>query len=198
MNNTLIALAALAFLAGALLVESIATCQFIIPDRVKRASEGMNRLLLLIPALAVPVFAVLFLFVLKGRFYERLCHATLLLALWLYAARYCWFLLAYHKSFVLLSSVEIHLFFIIGLSAAAIDLTPLDRYVETVYPLLGPASILAGAGLLLVFYIAAFFTTCANKTNVSEPFGFPSWFYILGIVVSILVLLANAIYRLVW
>ena len=158
----------------------------------------MNRLLLLIPALAVPVFAVLFLFVLKGRFYERLCHATLLLALWLYAARYCWFLLAYHKSFVLLSSVEIHLFFIIGLSAAAIDLTPLDRYVETVYPLLGPASILAGAGLLLVFYIAAFFTTCANKTNVSEPFSFPSWFYILGIVVSILILLANAIYRLVW
>ena len=45
---------------------------------------------------------------------------------------------------------------------------------------------------------AEFFTTCANKTNVSEPFNFPSWFYILGIMVSILVLLANAIYRLVW
>ena len=124
----LIALALLAVLAGALLVESIATCQFIIPDRVKRASEGMNRLLLLIPVLAVPVFAVLFLFVLKGRFYERLCHAT----------------------------------------------------------------------LLLVFYIAAFFTTCANKTNVSESFNFPSWFYILGIVVSILVILVGAIYRLIW
>ena len=194
----LIALAALAFLAGALLVESIATCQFIIPDRVKRASEGMNRLFLLIPALAVPVFAVLFLFVLKGRFYERLCHATFLLALWLYAARYCWFLLAYHKSFLSLNSVYYHLFFIIGLSAAAIDLTPLDRYVETVYPLLGPASILAGAGLLLVFYIAAFFTTCANKKTVSEPFNWPLWFNILGIVVSILVILVGAIYRLVW
>ncbi len=104
MNNTLVALGLLTVLAGALFIESIATCQFIIPDRVKRASEGMNRLLLLIPALAVPVFAVLFLFVLKGRFYERLCHAT----------------------------------------------------------------------LLLVFYIAAFFTTCANKTNVSESFNFPS------------------------
>jgi hypothetical protein len=198
MSNTLIALAALAVLAGALLVESIATCQFIIPDRVKRASEGMNRLLLLIPALAVPVFAVLFLFVLKGRFYERLCHATFLLALWLYAARYCWFLLAYHKSFLSLSSVYYHLFFILCLPIVAIDLTPLDRYVETVYPLLGPASILAGAGLLLVFYVAAFFTTCANKTNVSEPFNWPLWFNILGIVVSILVILVGVIYRLVW
>lgn len=198
MSNTLIALAALAVLAGALLVESIATCQFIIPDRAKRASEGMNRLLLLIPALAVPVFAVLFLFVLKGRFYERLCHATFLLALWLYAARYCWFLLAYHKSFLSLNSVYYHLFFILCLPTIAIDLTPLDRYVETVYPLLGPASILAGAGLLLVFYVAAFFTTCANKTNVSEPFNWPLWFNILGIVVSILVILVGAIYRLVW
>ncbi len=198
MSGVLGHLGFLALFSGALLIESIATCQFIIPDRVKRASVGMNRLLLLIPVLAVPVFAVLFQFVLKGRFYERLCHATLLLALWLYAARYCWFLLAYHKSFITLSSVEIHLFFIIGLSAAAIDLTPLDRYVETVYPLLGASSILPGAILLLVFYIAAFFTTCANKTNVSEPFNWPSWFYILGILVSILAILACAVYRLVW
>ena len=195
MNNTLVALGLLAFLAGALLVESIATCQFIIPDRVKRASEGMNRLLLLIPALAVPVFAVLFLFVLKGRFYERLCHATFLLALWLYAARYCWFLLAYHKSFLSLNSVYYHLFFILGLPVIAIRDTPLDVYAADVYPLLGPASILAGAGLLLVFYIAAFFTTCANKTNVSAPFNWPLWFNILGIVVSILVILVGAIYR---
>ena len=198
MNNTLVALGLLTVLAGALFIESIATCQFIIPDRIKRAAVSMNRLLLLIPVLAVPVFAVLFLFVLKGRFYERLCHATFLLALWLYAARYCWFLLAYHKSFLSLNSVYYHLFFILGLPVIAIRDTPLDVYAADIYPLLGPASILAGAGLLVVFYIAAFFTTCANKTNVSEPFNFPLWFYILGIVVSILVILAGAIYWLVW
>lgn len=175
MNNTLIALAALAFLAGALLVESIATCQFIIPDRVKRASEGMNRLLLLIPALAVPVFAVLFLFVLKGRFYERLCHATLLLALWLYATRYCWFLLTCHKCFITKSSVYYHLGFIVGLPVMAIRYTPLDVYAADIYPVLGFASILAGAGLLIVFYIAAFFTTCANKTKASDPFDTHWW-----------------------
>ena len=187
-----------ALLAGVFLFDSIFTCKYLVPDRVKRFSKGLNRLLLFIPVLAVPVFAVLFLFVLKGRFYERLCHATFLLALWLYAARYCWFLLAYHKSFLSLNSVYYHLFFILCLPTIAIDLTPLDRYVETVYPLLGPASILSGAGLLLVFYIAAFFTTCANKTNVSEPFNWPLWFNILGIVVSILVILVGAIYRLVW
>lgn len=198
MNNTLVALGLLTVLAGALFIESIATCQFIIPDRIKRAAVSMNRLLLLIPVLAVPVFAVLFLFVLKGRFYERLCHATFLLALWLYAARYCWFLLAYHKSFLSLNSVYYHLFFILGLPVIAIRDTPLDVYAADVYPLLGPASILAGAGLLVVFYIAAFFTTCANKTNVSAPFNWPLWFNVLGIVVSILVILAYAVYRLVW
>ena len=198
MNNTLVAVGLLAVLAGALLIESIATCQFIIPDRVKRASEGMNRLLLIIPLLAVPVFAVLFLFVLKDRLCERVSHALFLLSLWLYATRYCWFLLAYHKSFLSLNSVYYHLFFILGLPVIAIRDTPLDVYAADVYPLLGPASILAGAGLLVVFYIAAFFTTCANKKNVSEPFNFPLWFYILGIVVSILVILAGAIYRLVW
>ena len=198
MNSILGHLGLLAFLSGALLVESIATCQFIVPDRIKRAATGMNRLLLLIPVLAALVFAVLFLFVLKGRFYERLCHATLVLSLWLYAARYCWFLLAYHKCFTLLSSVEIHLFFIIGLSGAAMALTPLDSYSETIYPVLGSASILPGAVLLLVFYIAAFFTTCANKTQASDPLNWPSWCIKLGEVALILILLAYAVYRLVW
>ena len=155
----LIALAALAVLAGALLVESIATCQFIIPDRVKRASEGMNRLLLLIPALAVPVFAVLFLFVLKGRFYERLCHATLLLALWLCATRSYWFLISFFKSCRIL---PLSILGVIGFTAMAVYLTPLDRYAETIHSFFGPVSILAGAILLLVFYIAAFL--CRPRT----------------------------------
>ena len=184
--------------AGIFLFESIQTGRQSIPERVQRFSKGLNRLLLLIPLLAAAVFAVLFLFVLKGRFYERLCHATLVLSLWLYAARYCWFLLAYHKCFTLLSSVEIHLFFIIGLSGAAMALTPLDSYSETIYPVLGSASILPGAVLLLVFYIAAFFTTCANKTQASDPLNWPSWCIKLGAVALILILLAYAVYRLVW
>ena len=74
--------------AGIFLFDSIQTGRQSIPERVQRFSKGLNRLLLFIPLLAVVVFAVLFLFVLEGRFYERLCHAALVLALWLYAARF--------------------------------------------------------------------------------------------------------------
>lgn len=169
----LVALAALALLAGALLAESIALCRFTVPDRAKRFSKGLNRLLLLIPALAAPVFAVLFLFVLKDRLCERLSHAILLLSLWLYAARYYWFLISYYKhldfGIFVKTANSFYLFILFGVcsAAAAIYLTPLDRYVEKMYSVLGKASFLPGIGLLFVFYIAAFFTTCANKTKVS-------------------------------
>jgi len=173
MNNTLVALGLLTVLAGALFIESIATCQFIIPDRIKRAAVSMNRLLLLIPVLAVPVFAVLFLFVLKDRLYERISHALFLLSLWLYAARYYWFLISYYKYLdfgIFIKTVNsFYQFILFGVcsAAAAIRYTPLDVYVSDIYSDLGPAAVFAGIGLLLVFYIAALFTTCVNKTEVS-------------------------------
>ena len=51
---------------GFLLFASVMTCRLVVPDRVKKVATGMNLLLLLLPVLAVPVFAVLFLFVLKS------------------------------------------------------------------------------------------------------------------------------------
>lgn len=166
-------LLALVLPAGILLFDSILTCRFLVPDRVKRFSNGLNRLLLFIPVLAAAVFAVLFLFILKGRFCERLSHAIFLLALWLYAARYYWFLISYYKylNFHIFVDISYSFFYFIafgvGFATMAIRFTPLDRYVDEIYSVLGPASILAGIGLLLVFYIAAFFTTCVNKTEVS-------------------------------
>ena len=150
---------------GFLLFASVMTCRLVVPDRVKKVATGMNLLLLLLPVLAVPVFAVLFLFVLDGRIYERLCHATLVLALWLYAARYWWFLIAYYK-YLSMRTAYNAIFIIIFLVAVAIDLTPLDNYAETVHSALGAAAILPGIGLLLFFYVAAFFTTCANKNKM--------------------------------
>ena len=58
------------------------------------------------------------------------------------------------------------IFIIIFLVAVAIDLTPLDNYAETVHCSLGAAAILPGIVLLLFFYVAAFFTTCANKNKM--------------------------------
>ena len=150
---------------GFLLFSSVMTCRLVVPDRVKKVATGMNRLLLVVPLLAVPMFAVLFLFVLKGRIYERACHATLVLALWLYAARYWWFLIAYYK-YLSMRTAYNAIFIIIFLVAVAIDLTPLDNYAETVHSALGAAAILPGIVLLLFFYVAAFFTTCANRNKM--------------------------------
>ena len=166
-------LLALALLAGMLLLDSIFTCKYLVPDRVKRFSKGLNRLLLFIPVLAVPVFAVLFLFVLKDRLCERISHALFLLSLWLYAARYYWFLISYYKyldfGIFIKSANSFYQFILFGVcsAAAAIRYTPLDVYVSDIYSDLGPAAVFAGIGLLLVFYIAALFTTCVNKTEVS-------------------------------
>ena len=146
--------------AGIFLFDSIQTGRQSIPERVQRFSKGLNRLLLVIPVLAAAVFAVLFAFVLEGRFYERLCHAAIVLALWLYAARFYWFLISFFKHRRILA---ISIIGMIASAAPAIYLTPLDRYAETVHSSLGTASILPGIVILLIFYAAAFFTAHANR-----------------------------------
>ena len=146
--------------AGIFLFESIQAGRQCIPERVQRFSKGLNRLLLIVPLLAAAVFAVLFLFVLKGRFYERLCHAALVLALWLFADRFYWFLISFFKHGRILALSIIGL---LASAAPAIYLTPLDRYAETVHSALGTASILPGTILLLIFYAAAIFTARANR-----------------------------------
>jgi hypothetical protein len=174
---TAIGVAALLTLAagGFLLFTSIMTCRLVVPDRVKKVATGMNLMLLFFPVLAAAVFAVLFAFVLKGRFYERLCHATLVLALWLYAARYWWFVIAYYKYMsgrALYGIIPI----IVLLAAMAIGLTPLDKYAP-VHSALGAAGILPGIGLLLFFYVAAFFTTCANKNRMHSDLWRDMWWF---------------------
>ena len=159
---------------GFLLFTSVMTCRLVVPDRVKKVATGMNRLLLVVPLLAVPVFAALFLFVLKGRLYERACHATLVLALWLYSARFYWFLISFFKHKRILA------FSIIGMivsAALAVYLTPLDRYVAALQSFLGQASILPGIVLLLFFYVAAFFTTCANKNKLRSELWWDMWWF---------------------
>jgi len=120
-----------------------------ISAKTERFSRGFNRLLLFTPAAAAAVFLVLFLFVLRGRFYERLSHAVLVLALWLCAARFYWFLLSFfrHRTILLLS--------VVGFAAAAAEaviLTPLDRYVSLLHSVTGAASIVPGIVLLALFY----------------------------------------------
>ena len=66
---------------------------------------------------------------------------------------------------------------IIFLVAVAIDMTPLDNYAETVHSALGTAAILPGIVLLLFFYVAAFFTTCANKNKLHSELWWDIWWF---------------------
>ena len=165
----------LAYAFGCFIYESMRTGTCSVSGRAERVSKGLNRLLLFLPLLAAAVFAALFLFVLKGRFYERLCHASLVLALWLYSARFYWFLISFSghwrktRGNIFCLDLCLCLAGMIGSAYSAFFLTPLDRYAGTIHSDLGTAAILPGIVLLLVFYAAAFFTARANrKKNLSE------------------------------
>ena len=138
-------------LAALFLVAGRQASMLDISKRTERFSRGLALLLRFMPVLAAVLFAVLFLFVLKGRFYERLSHAVLVFALWLYAARFYWMLISFFKHrLVLAMSIS----GMAGSAAAAIVLTPLNRYVDLIHTFTGAGSVLVGCGLLAVYYAA--------------------------------------------
>ena len=51
----------------------------------------------------------------------------------------------------------------LGSACSAVFLTPLDRYVATIHSVLGPASIVAGAGMLVLFYATAYVAARSPK-----------------------------------
>ena len=133
-------------------VTGVTAGRFEVSERSRRFSKAFHILLLAMPAVAAAVFAVLFAFVLRGRFCERLAHAMLIFALWLYAARFYWLLTSFlRRGKVVAMSVP-------GLAvsvALAALLTPLDRYVALAHSFTGAASLLIGPVMLAVFYAVA-------------------------------------------
>ena len=158
-----------AFIAGGFAFETWRTRSYNVSGRVARLSKGLDRLLLFVPVLAAAIFAVLFLFVLKGRIYERVCHAMLVLALWLYAARFYWIPISFSgqwkktRGSFLCMDFCLCLAGMIGSAYSAVFLTPLDRYAVTIHSVLGPASVLPGAGMLVLLYAAAYFAARSKK-----------------------------------
>ena len=134
----------------------VATCRIAarceVSERSKRFSEAFHVLLLAMPLAAVAVFAVLFAFVLHGRFVERLAHAMVVFALWLYAARFYWLVTSFfrQRTVVALSIPG----FMLSVALAAL-LTPLDRYVDQLHAFAGTASLAIGPVMLAVFYACA-------------------------------------------
>ena len=123
-----------------------------VSERSKRFSKAFHILLLAMPLAAAAVFAVLFAFVLQGRFVERLAHAMVVFSLWLYAARFYWLLASFfrRRTVVALSIPG----FVLSVALAAL-LTPLDRYVDLLHAFAGTASLTIGPAMLAVFYACA-------------------------------------------
>ena len=136
---------------------------------MERFSKGLNRLLLFVPVLAAVVFAVLFAFVLKGRFYERTCHACArVLALRgpvLLVPDLLFRSLGKDARRHFLHGFPLCLAEMLGSACSAVFLTQLERYVATIHSVLGPASILAGAGMLVLFYAAAYVAARSPKSK---------------------------------
>ena len=154
------------FLAALFVATSRQASMLDISERMERFSRGFDLLLRIIPLFALAVFAALFLFVLKGRFYERLSHAVLVFALWLYAARFYWMLIFYFKHRLIL---VLSVFGMAGSAAVAITLTPLDRYVGLLHSFTGAGSVLIGCSLLIIYYTVQLFFSRKKTAKPEQP-----------------------------
>jgi hypothetical protein len=133
---------------------------FEVGERSRKASKILDVILLIAPLIASLVFTILFVFVLEGRFYQRLSHAILVFALWLCAARFYWYLISFFKEKKIL---VLSLIGMIGCVVAAIVLTPLDRYVDLLHSFTRAASISVGDSFVITFYVLSFIQAKCKK-----------------------------------
>ena len=115
----------------------------------ERITKGIKKILLIAPIIAIIIFTILFLTVLKGRIIERSSHALIVFTLWLYATSFYVSILKYFKNKkILLISIIAMIIFI----AFAIYLTPLDRYTKDLYQFIHQAVYAIGIIMLCLFY----------------------------------------------
>lgn len=136
-------------------------------ERTKRATKPLSLMIDLSPVAGIIVFTVLFTCALKGRLPERLSHAVLVFTIWMCATKFYCYLLAHYNLKRAVISCAAGMLFSIGL---AVFLTPLDRYVATVYEFTGWYSIFFGCGLLAVFYAVTVVSAvgCFKRKNARQ------------------------------
>lgn len=121
-----------------------------------KITKPISRIINLSPFIGIVIFTVLFTFLLKGRLAERVTHVFLVFALWIYAARFYQYILAYYKKKGIFAGSVIGMVFSIIL---AVILTPLNRYISLIYSRVDWYSIFLGLGLYIVFYAVTFLTS---------------------------------------
>lgn len=116
----------------------------------EKISFLLNRFILIAPIFGLIIFSVLLNTVLKGQFVERSSHALVLFFLWLLVTRI----------YIFLMSVKLQkntLFRLIAtgvlILSLIIFLTPLDRYISTLFSKFGNWTYLLGVFECSVFYI---------------------------------------------
>ena len=121
--------------------------------RVDKVTKPLSIIIKISPIVGIVIFSILFTFILKGRFLERVTHSILVFAIWMYATKFYQYILSYYKKKDILISSIIGMLFSVVL---AIILTPLDRYVNMIYSYINWPAIFLGLILYITFYIVTF------------------------------------------
>lgn len=109
----------------------------------------LNKFVLVAPALALIIFSVLLNTILKGRFVERSSHALILFFLWLLLTRiYIFFISLKPQKYTLFRLIVTGVLIL----SLIILLTPLDRYVSSLFNQFKNWTYLIGVLECFVFY----------------------------------------------
>lgn len=121
--------------------------------RTDKITKPLSIIIKISPIVGIVIFSILFTFILKGKFLERVTHSILVFAIWMYATKFYQYILSYYKKKDILISSIIGMLFSVVL---AIILTPLDWYVNMIYSYINWASIFLGLILYITFYIVTY------------------------------------------
>lgn len=121
--------------------------------RTDKITKPLSIIIKISPIVGIVIFSILFIFILKGKFLERVTHSILVFAIWMYATKFYQYILSYYKKKDILISSIIGMLFSVVL---AIILTPLDRYVNMIYSYINWTSIFLGLILYITFYIVTY------------------------------------------
>lgn len=124
----------------------------IIPSqKTIKITNGLSKIMSVLPLLAFVVFTILFNTVLKGRLMERGSHALIVFMLWMYATSFYVLILKYFKNKIYLG---FSLIGFVGSVFCAVFFTPLDKYCDLIYNSFHNISFLIGGFMLVLWYFS--------------------------------------------
>ena len=129
-------------------------------QKTLKITNGISKLLLFSPLIAVAVFAILFCTVLTGRLVERSSHALLVFCLWLYGTSFYVIILRYFKNRLLLFTSLTGMMVSV---AFAIILTPLDGAFSHMFASFHEFTYLFGGIMIVLWIFAMLKIRAANK-----------------------------------